>query len=132
MNNEVLDTYQLKSLDGLLEAQVENLAVVQREEASNRKSAGKTGKKKKRLYVTLKKYIQEQNSSEVTGEELPGYYQDNYSMRKPYDRVIRCLGFRFNFSIFDRYGFLEYYGLNGLNVFWSVDEVPSFVKGFHA
>ncbi|XP_070778613.1 FAD-dependent oxidoreductase domain-containing protein 2 [Enoplosus armatus] len=92
VNNELIDTYQLKSLDGLVEARLEKIVI-------------KT-EKKGQLYLTINKYIQYQeakNSSGVTGEELPGYHIDNFSMRKPYDRVIRCLGFRFNFSIFDRY-----------------------------
>lgn len=107
MNNELIDTYQLKSLDGLLEAQLEKIVIVQRKEKGSRRSGGKkhNEEKKGQLYVTLNKYIQdekEKNSSDVMAEELPGYHIDNFSMRKPYDRVIRCLGFRFNFSIFDR------------------------------
>lgn len=100
VNNEVLDTYQLKSLDGLVETRLEEIAITQRKEQSKRKLGGKKAK----LYLTLNKYLQGQagvNSSDVTAEELPGYHIDNFSMRKPYDRVIRCLGFRFNFSIFD-------------------------------
>uniref|UniRef100_A0A8C4IR58 FAD-dependent oxidoreductase domain containing 2 n=1 Tax=Dicentrarchus labrax TaxID=13489 RepID=A0A8C4IR58_DICLA len=76
VNNELIDTYQLKSLDGLVEARLEKIVI----------------------YIQHK---EEKNSSDVTGEELPGYHIDNFSIRKPYDRVIRCLGFRFNFSIFD-------------------------------
>uniref|UniRef100_A0A7N8WNL2 FAD-dependent oxidoreductase domain containing 2 n=1 Tax=Mastacembelus armatus TaxID=205130 RepID=A0A7N8WNL2_9TELE len=92
VNNELIDTYQLKSLDGLVEARLEKIVIKKKE--------------KKKLYLTLNKYIQRQgekkkNRSEVTGEELPGYHIDNFPIRKPYDRVIRCLGFRFNFSIFD-------------------------------
>lgn len=108
MNNELIDTYQLKSLDGLVEARLEKVVIAQRKERGGRRSGGK--KKEKKFYVTLNKYMQHQekrNSSEVTGEELPGYHIDNFSMRKPYDRVIRCLGFRFNFSIFDRYRFID-------------------------
>ncbi|CAJ1075721.1 FAD-dependent oxidoreductase domain-containing protein 2 isoform X1 [Xyrichtys novacula] len=102
VNNELLDTYQLKSLDGLVEARLEKIVIAQRKEQSRRGSR-KTERKRK-LYLTLNKYLQnqeEKNSSDVTGEELPGFHNDNFSMRKPYDRVIRCLGFRFNFSIFD-------------------------------
>ncbi|CAK6960351.1 FAD-dependent oxidoreductase domain-containing protein 2 [Scomber scombrus] len=106
VNNELIDTYQLKSLDGLLEAQLEKIVIVKRKEKGSRRSGGKKhrNEKKGQLYVTLNKYIQnekEKNSSDVTAEELPGYHIDNFSMRKPYDRVIRCLGFRFNYSIFD-------------------------------
>ncbi|KAM9391930.1 FAD-dependent oxidoreductase domain-containing protein 2 [Pholidichthys leucotaenia] len=102
VNNDLIDTYQLKSLDGLAEASLEKIVIAQRKEESRRKSSGK--KKKTQLYLTLNKYVQNKegkNSSGVTQEELPGHHIDNFSMRKPYDRVIRCLGFRFNFSIFD-------------------------------
>ncbi|XP_037649274.1 FAD-dependent oxidoreductase domain-containing protein 2-like [Sebastes umbrosus] len=90
VNNDILDTYQLKSLDGLAEIPLNKIAI--------------SKEKKGQLYLTLNKYIQpqeEKNSSDVTGEELTGYHKDNFFMRKPYDRVIGCLGFRFNFSVFD-------------------------------
>lgn len=109
VNNELLDTYQLKSLDGLVEARLEKIVIAKRKEQDKRRSGGKKKEKKEKLYLTLNKYIQNQegkNSSDVSGEELPGYHIDNFPTRKPYDRVIRCLGFRFNFSIFDRYGFM--------------------------
>ncbi|XP_057673130.1 FAD-dependent oxidoreductase domain-containing protein 2 [Corythoichthys intestinalis] len=101
VNNELIDTYQLKSLDGLVEASLERIVIVQQKEDWRRKL---TKEKKGQLYVTINKYIQNQSEktkSDVTAEELLGYDIDNFSMRKPYDRVIRCLGFRFNFSIFD-------------------------------
>ncbi|KAM9844287.1 FAD-dependent oxidoreductase domain-containing protein 2 [Aulostomus maculatus] len=105
INNEIIDTYQLKSLDGLVEACLDKLVIVQQKQQYRKRSGTKQHKEKKgQLYVTLKKYIQtqyEKNNSDVMAEELPGYHIDNFSMRKPYDRVIRCLGFRFNFSIFD-------------------------------
>lgn len=104
VNNELIDTYQLKSLDGLVEARLEKIVIAQRQEQGKRKRSGGKKKEKRQLYLTLNKYTQSQkkkNSSGVTGEELPGYHIDNFPMRKPYDRVIRCLGFRFNFSIFD-------------------------------
>ncbi|XP_023136427.2 FAD-dependent oxidoreductase domain-containing protein 2 [Amphiprion ocellaris] len=104
VNNELLDTYQLKSLDGLVEARLEKIVIAQRMEQSGRRSGGRKKEKKRQLYLTLKKYVhsrEEKNSSDVTGEELPGHHIDNFPTRKPYDRVIRCLGFRFNFSIFD-------------------------------
>ncbi|KAM6966595.1 FAD-dependent oxidoreductase domain-containing protein 2 isoform 2-T2 [Tautogolabrus adspersus] len=104
VNNELLDTYQLKSLDGLVEARLEKIVIAQRKEQSRRRSGVEKREKKGKLYLTLNKYLQnqgEKNESDVTGEELPGFHYDNFSMRKPYDRVIRCLGFRFNFSVFD-------------------------------
>lgn len=103
MNNDLLDTYQLKSLDGLLETKLEKIAIIQLQEKE-----GKTKETKRQLYLTAKKHIQnqgEKNSSVVAAEVLPGYHTDNFCARKHYDRVIRCIGFRFNFSIFDRYRF---------------------------
>nr|XP_061829585.1 FAD-dependent oxidoreductase domain-containing protein 2-like [Nerophis lumbriciformis] len=105
VNNELIDTYQLKSLDGLVEASLERIVIVQQKDQSRKKSSTKAGKEGKgQLYVTINKYVQrqsEKNSSDVTAEELLGHHIDNFSLRKPYDRVIRCLGFRFNFSVFD-------------------------------
>lgn len=109
MNNELLDTYQLKSLDGVVEARLEKIVIAQRKERDEGRLGGKKKERKGKLYLTLNKYIQDRegkNSSGVTGEELPGYHIDNFPTRKPYDRVVRCLGFRFNFSIFDRYRFI--------------------------
>ncbi|XP_068192921.1 FAD-dependent oxidoreductase domain-containing protein 2 isoform X2 [Antennarius striatus] len=100
VNNELLDTYQLKSLDGIAEVKLNKIAITQLIDQGV--TSGEM--KKRKLYLAVNKYIQGQkqkNSSSVTGEELPGYYVDNFAMRKPYDRVIGCLGFRFNFSIFD-------------------------------
>lgn len=117
VNNELLDTYQLKSLDGLVEGGLEDIAIVQQEEDEQSKSGRKksqdrrVGKKKKKkrgqLYLTLAELLDNQegkNSSRVAAANLPVYHNDNFSLRQPYDRVIRCLGFRFNFSIFDGYG----------------------------
>ncbi|KAM3597235.1 uncharacterized protein V6R79_001729 [Siganus canaliculatus] len=97
VNNELIDTYQLKSLDGLVEARLEKLVIAERRERSRKKKSGR------KLFVTFSDYVQKKrNGSEVSEEELLGYHIDNFSMRKPYNRVIRCLGFRFNFSVFDR------------------------------
>ncbi|XP_040215628.1 FAD-dependent oxidoreductase domain-containing protein 2 isoform X1 [Rana temporaria] len=93
INNGLLDTYQLKSLDGLLEGDISDLALV-------RDGSGK-------LYVTHKHYLK--NSINSTNNDtmnpptvLPKDDLDNFAAREPYDRVIRCLGWRFDFSIFDR------------------------------
>ncbi|XP_041855468.1 FAD-dependent oxidoreductase domain-containing protein 2 [Melanotaenia boesemani] len=101
VNNDLIDTYQLKSLDGLVEARLEKIVIARQKDKSMRRSGGQKKEKRGQLYLTLKKYMHKKNSSEVTREELPGHHIDNFPMRKPYDRVIRCLGFRFNFSIFD-------------------------------
>lgn len=109
VNNELLDTYQLKSLDGLVEGRLEDIAIVRRgKDGGKRRTAKKRNRTstegKEQLYLTLTELLDDQNGnniSEVTGQNLPGYHTDNFSLRQPYDRVIRCLGFRFNFSIFD-------------------------------
>lgn len=102
MNNDVLDTYQLKSLDGLLEARLEKLALVEFQE---RDWKGRGSRRK--LYLTTQKLLllqsqRESNGSAATREALLGFHSDNFAARASYDRVIRCIGFRFNFSIFDR------------------------------
>uniref|UniRef100_A0A6Q2YFM4 FAD-dependent oxidoreductase domain containing 2 n=1 Tax=Esox lucius TaxID=8010 RepID=A0A6Q2YFM4_ESOLU len=88
VNNELLDTYQLKSLDGLVEGGLEDIAI----------------KRRGQFYLTLAELLEHpdgKNSTKITAANLPVYHNDNFSLRQPYDRVIRCLGFRFNFSIFD-------------------------------
>ncbi|XP_029014406.1 FAD-dependent oxidoreductase domain-containing protein 2 [Betta splendens] len=99
VNNELLDTYQLKSLDGLVEARLEKIVIAKRKEQNHRSCGRKKTERNGKLYLTLTKYVQ--NGSVVSGEELAGHHIDNFPTRKPYDRVIRCLGFRFNFSVFD-------------------------------
>ncbi|XP_029943197.1 FAD-dependent oxidoreductase domain-containing protein 2-like isoform X3 [Salarias fasciatus] len=101
VNNELIDTYQLKSLDGLVESRLEKIVIARKKDNGASRSGGKRKEKTEQLYLTLKKYVNVKNSSDVTREELPSHHIDNFPMRKPYDRVIRCLGFRFNFSIFD-------------------------------
>lgn len=100
MNNDVLDTYQLKSLDGLLEAKLEKLAIVEYQEYDWKQKGTK-----RKLYLTTKKLLDSNNvnnSSDVSKKSLLGYHSDNFAVRASYDRVIRCIGFRFNFSIFER------------------------------
>ena len=72
VNNALLDTYLLKSLDGLVEGPVEVLNLEKR------------GSK---IYVNLKR------EDEPSGN-------DNFALRDGYDRVIRCLGWTFDDSIF--------------------------------
>lgn len=110
VNNELLDTYQLKSLDGLVEGGLEDIAIVRRaRDVGKRRVEKKKNRKspviKEQFYLTLSELLDgraNNKSSNITAENLPGYHDDNFSLRQPYDRVIRCLGFRFNFSIFDR------------------------------
>ncbi|KAF5919815.1 hypothetical protein HPG69_009804 [Diceros bicornis minor] len=87
INNGLLDTYQLKSLDGLLESDLTNLAIVKDREG--------------RFHVTLKFFLEEANQS-ADAITLPQDDNDNFAMREAYDRVIRCLGWNFDFSIFNK------------------------------
>lgn len=76
VNNGLLDTYQLKSLDGLLEAGLSEVMIQ------------KMGDK---LMIMPK----------GEGEEEENFFEaDNFAMREPYDTIIRCLGFTFDTSIF--------------------------------
>ncbi|KAK3705201.1 hypothetical protein QZH41_014001, partial [Actinostola sp. cb2023] len=85
INNGILDTYQLKSLDALLEAPLEELAVI---------------KKDNKLYVDA---FEGDGKHAVTSTKIVknSDQPDNFAIREPYDRIIRCLGFQFDFSIFD-------------------------------
>ncbi|KAM4670263.1 FAD-dependent oxidoreductase domain-containing protein 2 isoform 1-T1 [Amazona ochrocephala] len=89
INNGLLDTYQLKSLDGLLEGDLEDLAIVK--------------DKKGKLHITLRFYVENSNiSAGIDSITLPQDELDNFAPRAPYDRVIRCLGWKFDFSIYNR------------------------------
>lgn len=89
INNGLLDTYQLKSLDGLLEGDLEDLAIVK--------------DKKGKLHITLRFYLENRNTSaDIDSITLPQDELDNFATRAPYDRVIRCLGWKFDFSIYNR------------------------------
>ncbi|KAJ6658881.1 hypothetical protein lerEdw1_019517 [Lerista edwardsae] len=88
INNGLLDTYQLKSLDGLLEGDLEDLVLIK--------------DKKGKLHTTLRFYLENSNSSEAESIPLPQDELDNFAARAPYDRAIRCLGWQFDFSIFNK------------------------------
>ncbi|KAG9483411.1 hypothetical protein GDO78_009367, partial [Eleutherodactylus coqui] len=96
VNDGLLDTYQLKSLDGLLEGDLSDLALI-------RDDSGK-------LHVTHKLYLEKDmnpasNQSNHTMKSASMLLRDdldNFAAREPYDRVIRCLGWKFDFSIFDK------------------------------
>ena len=75
VNNGLLDTYQLKSQDGVLEAPLEEVRIM---------------KKGKHLYLKIKDDKDKADS------------YDNFSMREAYHRIIRCLGFKFDKSIFQK------------------------------
>ncbi|GFN81983.1 FAD-dependent oxidoreductase domain-containing protein 2 [Plakobranchus ocellatus] len=74
VNNNLLDTYQLKSLDGLVESRLEDMMLEE-----------KNGK----IYFTL-------NPEKQSLEEK----FDNFAFREPYDVVVRALGFKFDASVF--------------------------------
>ncbi|XP_058164732.1 FAD-dependent oxidoreductase domain-containing protein 2 isoform X2 [Dasypus novemcinctus] len=86
INNGLLDTYQLKSLDGLLESDLTDLALIRDREG--------------KFHITLKFFLEETNQS-AESIPLPQDDSDNFAMRVAYDRVIRCLGWNFDFSIFN-------------------------------
>lgn len=88
INNGLLDTYQLKSLDGLLESDLEHLALV-------KDSKGK-------FHITLKFLLEDNSNQSADSILLPQDDNDNFAMRVAYDRVIRCLGWKFDFSIFNQ------------------------------
>ncbi|XP_048448900.1 FAD-dependent oxidoreductase domain-containing protein 2, partial [Rhincodon typus] len=92
VNNAMLDTYQLKSLDGLLEGDLANIAIVQ--------------DRKGKLHLRLRFHFDRNNASQdvlnSNDQRLLSVEEaDNFSVRQPYDRVIRCLGWNFDFSIFN-------------------------------
>uniref|UniRef100_A0A8C4QYC6 FAD-dependent oxidoreductase domain containing 2 n=1 Tax=Eptatretus burgeri TaxID=7764 RepID=A0A8C4QYC6_EPTBU len=88
VNNDLLDTYQLKSLNAVLEASTDTLKL----------ERTKDGR--------VQAYLRDNESwfpmtDTPTSDSFPEW-GDNFSLREPYDRIIRCLGFRFDFSIFDK------------------------------
>ncbi|XP_077980798.1 FAD-dependent oxidoreductase domain-containing protein 2-like isoform X2 [Glandiceps talaboti] len=83
VNNGLLDTYQLKSLDGIMEAPVEEIKLVKRDN---------------KILVDIWDEYSISNESESLSSSEP---IDNFAAREPYDTVIRCLGFKFDFSLFD-------------------------------
>ncbi len=78
VNNGLLDTYQLKSLDAVLEASVEEMKLT-------KQTNGK-----------LRVKIREPNDTDEQNIDM----FDNFALRDDYDRVIQCLGFTFDDTIF--------------------------------
>ena len=78
INNELLDTYQLKSLDAVLEASISKVAILKADDGK----------------YTLAVAKELQDEIDLT---------DNFALREPYDKIIRCLGFSFDKSIFNQY-----------------------------
>ncbi|KAJ8317913.1 hypothetical protein KUTeg_003004 [Tegillarca granosa] len=93
VNNALLDTYQLKSLDGVIESTVDEVQFV------------KEGDK---LVIKFR-----------DDEDDIQYGIDNFALREPYDRIIRCLGFKFDMEIFKN----EARALHRL-LEWKYEQVP--------
>lgn len=83
VNNQLLDTYQLKSLDGVVEASISEVKIVK-------------NKKDGKLHLAMK----EEDEDSPDPQEIIDF--DNFAMREPYDRIIRCLGFKFDEEIFNQ------------------------------
>lgn len=80
---------------------MEDLVIIQQ--------GGKMLSNKKRFYLLSKhlyKHLKEKNSTLSMKDVLQKHEKERetFFWQKPYNRVIRCTGFGFNFSIFDRYG----------------------------
>ncbi|XP_041364524.1 FAD-dependent oxidoreductase domain-containing protein 2-like [Gigantopelta aegis] len=80
INNNILDTYMLKSLDGILEAALGEIKII---------------KKNDKLWIS----VDEESELDEADEEVPSQL-DNFALREPYDKIIRCLGFSFDDSLF--------------------------------
>ena len=78
INNNLLDNYQLKSLDGILEASVEEINIVKTDDG--------------RLKMEL-----------MGDDPEPENVFDNFALRENYDRIIRCLGWTFDDSLFSEW-----------------------------
>ena len=79
VNNGLLDTYQLKSLDAIAEGDMDSVRL-------------------ERDNVTGKLKIETSRKASDFEREMDSH--DNFALRDPYDRVIRCLGWLFDGSIF--------------------------------
>ncbi|KAI0232319.1 FAD-dependent oxidoreductase domain-containing protein 2 [Lamellibrachia satsuma] len=77
VNNALLDTYQLKSLDALGEATTDDMRIV---------------RQGKRFKLELADIAEGTEDSQMF---------DNFAMRELYDKVILCLGFQFDNAIFN-------------------------------
>ncbi|XP_037073731.1 FAD-dependent oxidoreductase domain-containing protein 2-like [Pollicipes pollicipes] len=121
INNNLLDTYQLKSLDGLLETDIEEIRLVRHEGRIHVRPAVWWSREPRAhtvhhaLVTSLNRTANGSDACsaarDVCAAPPPGAaqtkqtggaeLQDNFSMRDGYDAVVGCLGFKFDFSIFD-------------------------------
>jgi len=88
VNNGLLDTYQLKSLDGIVEG---DASVLELTEHDGR--------------IRVNSNRDQQHSDKTLTSNSRGQYvhHDNSALREEYDYVISCLGFRFDWEIFKDY-----------------------------
>lgn len=91
MNNGLLDTYQLKSLDGVLEGDVQEMIL----------SKSSDGKIVLDIDNSLK-FKAPMHLANESNQDMDYIMPDNFPLRESYDRVIRCLGFQFDFTIFEK------------------------------
>ncbi|RDD41256.1 FAD-dependent oxidoreductase domain-containing protein 2 [Trichoplax sp. H2] len=91
INSKILDSYQLKTLDGLLEERISAIGFVKRED--------------NKLHLCFK----DDNSGNLT--------ESKSDLR--YDRIIRCLGFRYDKSIFSE----NSRPLSGRGKLWKYPEI---------
>uniref|UniRef100_H2YH82 FAD/NAD(P)-binding domain-containing protein n=1 Tax=Ciona savignyi TaxID=51511 RepID=H2YH82_CIOSA len=98
VNNDLLDNYQLKSLDGLFEGLLFNLMI---KKIDGRSLGDVTVLNLKRSNLTGRIYTLEPGSDRDTipgGKHLKRFETD--PTRRGFDHVIRCLGFKFDDSVF--------------------------------
>ncbi|PVD38202.1 hypothetical protein C0Q70_00813 [Pomacea canaliculata] len=103
VNNALLDTYQLKSLDGLLEADLTEVQLAKRD-----------GK------VFIEPLVENMS-------EFQKIFGDNFALREPYDKVLRCLGFSFDSSLFqdgESVHYFEEFPINMLHEFTNSTGFP--------
>jgi hypothetical protein len=84
-------------LDAILEAPVEMMEI--------RPRNGKYYLQVREEYRANETLSETGNETTSKNSDSTGRFvmHDNFAVRDPYDRVIRCLGFRFNDSIFSRW-----------------------------
>ena len=73
VNNELLDSYQLKSLDGVIEGPLSDVIIEKHDDS--------------------RFSVKQKNSSSA----------ENFALRQPYDVIIRCLGWKFDKTLFNRW-----------------------------
>lgn len=119
VNNALLDTYQLKSLDGMFEGPVSSVAIRRRSDGRLQASSRSLISEEQHQHYLKKENItldpndipdlivvpnKTDPNKTIAYRELifDGRHHDNFALKSPYDVVIRCFGFKFDYSIFDR------------------------------